>query len=151
MKSKALIIGIKGTKLTKREKILLQISKSEKTTILFESPNRLKKLLSDLKKFCGKEREVVVSRELTKKFEENIGNNLNEVIDYFDTKEVLGEITVVIKGMSKKKCPKEFNEYELKNELNELINAGLSLSKASKYLAKKTDLNKGAIYNIYND
>tara|TARA_B100000131_G_scaffold276068_1_gene279049 strand:+ start:131 stop:1012 length:882 start_codon:yes stop_codon:yes gene_type:complete len=149
--SKFIFEGFLPKKKSERESILSQISKSEKTTILFEAPNRLKKLLNELKDFCGEEREIVVFRELTKKFEESIGNNINEVIDYFDTKEVLGEITVILKGIKKKKLPGDFNEFELKNELNDLINAGLSLSKASKYLAKKTTLTKGAIYNIYKN
>ena len=149
--SKFTFEGFLPKKKSEREKLLLQISKSDKTTILYEAPNRLKKLLNELKDFCGEEREIVVSRELTKKFEETIGNNIHEVIDYFDAKEILGEITVVVKGIGKKNYPLEFNEYELRKELNDLINAGLSLSKASKYLAKKKALTKGSIYNIYKD
>ena len=42
----------------------------------------------------------------------------------------------------------EFNKFELKKELNELVNAGLSLSAASKYLAKKNGLNKSEVYNL---
>ena len=57
----------------------------------------LKKLLKELKEYCGGEREIQVSRELTKKFEEHIGNNINEVIKFFEDKEILGEITIVIK------------------------------------------------------
>ena len=147
--SKFTFEGFLPKKNSERAEILLQISKSDKTTILFEAPNRLKKLLNELKDFCGEEREIVVSRELTKKFEETVGNNIHEVINYFDTKEVLGEITILVKGISKKKYLFEVNEYELKSELNDLINAGLSLSKASKYLAKKTALSKSTIYNIY--
>ena len=56
-------------------------SKNDKTTILFESPYRLKKLLNELKEHCGGEREIEICRELTKKFEEHIGNNIQEVID----------------------------------------------------------------------
>ena len=149
--SKFTFEGFLPKKNSERAKILLQISKSDKTTILFEAPNRLRKLLNELKDFCGEKREIVVSRELTKKFEETIGNNINEVIDYFDKKEVLGEITILVKGMSKKNYEFEFNKYELKSELNDLINAGLSLSKASRYLAKKTALSKSTIYNIYKD
>ena len=44
-----------------------------------------------------------VSRELTKKFEEHIGNNIDEVIEFFKDKEIIGEITIVIKGIKKKK------------------------------------------------
>ena len=129
-----------------RDKMLLEISKSEKTTILFESPNRLKKLLKELLLFCGGEREISVAREITKKFEEHIGNNIFKVIDFFEDKEVIGEITIVIKGTKKK--DNEFSELDLRNELNELTNAGLSLSGASKYLAKKYGLRKSEIYNL---
>ena len=149
--SKFTFEGFLPKKKSERIKILLQISKNDKTTILFEAPNRLINLLNELKDICGEEREIVVSRELTKKFEETIGNNIHEVIDYFDDKEVLGEITILIKGIDKKKYPFEFNEYELKSEVKDLITAGLSLSNASKYLAKKTALTKSTIYNIYKE
>ena len=85
-----------------RAKILLEISKNEKTTIIYESPKRLKKLLKELLEFCGGDREIIVTRELTKKFEEHVGNNINEVIEFFNTKNVIGEITIVLKGINKK-------------------------------------------------
>ena len=131
-----------------REKMLLNISNNEKTTILFESPHRLRALLNDLMKFCGEDREIEIFRELTKKFEENIGNNLKKVIDYFQNKQIIGEITIVIKGIEKKK-ESEFNSLFLKKELHELVNAGLTLSSASKYLAKKNNLPKNIIYKLY--
>ena len=130
-----------------REAILLEISKRQKTTILFESPHRLSKLLKELKDFCGGEREIQVSREITKKYEEHLNFTVNKVIEYFERKEVVGEITLVIKGIGKKDSI--FNESLLRKELNELINAGLSLSSASSYLAKKKNLNKNKIYNLY--
>ena len=130
-----------------REAILLEISKRQKTTILFESPHRLLKLLKELKDFCGGEREIQVSREITKKYEEHLNFTVNKVIEYFERKEVVGEITLVIKGIGKKDSI--FNESLLKKELNELINAGLSLSSASSYLAKKKKLTKSKIYNLY--
>ena len=132
-----------------RKKIIFEISQHEKTTILFESPYRLKKLLLDLKEICGGERGILVSRELTKKFEENVGNNIEEVINYFEKKEVVGEITIVLKGINKIKKNDAFNKLELKKELHELTNAGLNLSAASKYLAKKNNLKKSIIYNMY--
>ncbi len=146
--SKFTFEGFLPRKKSERKKILFDISKSEKTTILFESPNRLKVLLKELKEYFGGEREIQVSRELTKKYEEHIGNNINEVIDYFEEKEVLGEITVVIKGEKKIKKNSEFDKFELKKELFDLINAGLSLSAASKYLAKKNSIKKSVIYNL---
>ena len=129
-----------------REEILIEISKQQKTTILFESPHRLCKLLRELKDFCGGEREIQVSREITKRYEEHLNSNVNEVLKYFEKKEVVGELTLVIKGINK--IGSEFNKFLLKKELDELIDAGLSLSAASSYLAKKKNLTKSKIYNL---
>ncbi len=147
--SKFIFEGFLPKKNSEREKILTEISKNEKTTILFESPHRLKKLLIKLKEYCGGQREIIVSRELTKKFEENIGKNIEEVISYFDGIEVLGEVTIVIKGISNSKQTNICNKLEIKQELYELTQAGLNLSAASKYLAKKNNLKKSIIYNMY--
>ena len=131
-----------------REQVLLEITKQEKTTVLFESPHRLKKLLNELKDYCGGEREIQVFRELTKKYEEQIGDNVDMVINFFGDKEVIGEITVVIKGINNKQ-KLNFDEFQIRSELKELINAGLTLSAASKYIAKKNNLTKSRIYNLY--
>ena len=129
-----------------REKILLEISKNKKTTIIYESPKRLRKLLKELLDFCGGNREIMVARELTKKFEEHVGNNINEVLEFFKDKDIIGEITVVIKGLKKRDLNPD--KSIIKKELNDLINAGLSLSAASKYLAKRNGLKKSEIYNM---
>tara|TARA_B100000989_G_C19514144_1_gene460725 strand:- start:1116 stop:1979 length:864 start_codon:yes stop_codon:yes gene_type:complete len=140
--------GFLPKKKIERKKILLNISTNEKTTVLFESPHRLKKLLCELKVYCGEEREIQVSRELTKKYEEHIGNNVNKVLEHFAEKQVIGEITIVIKGIDEKN-DSDFDRSSLKKELHELVNAGLKLSAAAKYLAKKNDLTKSLIYNLY--
>ena len=140
--------GFIPKKRNERDNILMEISKSEKTTIVYESPHRIKQLLLELKEFCGGEREIHISRELTKKFEENIYSNINNLIKIFDEKKFLGELTLVIKG-NKHTYKKEINEISLKKELHELVNAGLSLSSASRYLAKKNNLKKSIIYNLY--
>tara|TARA_B100001057_G_scaffold483718_1_gene560854 strand:+ start:703 stop:1566 length:864 start_codon:yes stop_codon:yes gene_type:complete len=139
--------GFLPRKKSDREKILIEISKSEKTTILFESPQRLKRLLKELDKFCGGQREIEVARELTKKFEEHIGNTIDKVVNFFEDREVMGEITIVIKGINKKK-DKGTNLFDLKRELHDLVTAGLSLSAASSYLARKNGIKKSVIYNL---
>ena len=145
--SKFIFHGFLPKKKKERGEILIEIRNSEKTSILFESPHRLKKLLVELKENFGGEREIQIYRELTKKFEENIGSNVNMILDFFEGKEVKGEITLVIKGINNPRNL-EFDKYKLKNELNELKKAGLSLSAASKYLAKKNNLTKSMIYNL---
>ena len=139
--------GFLPKKKSDREKIISEINKSEKTTIVYESPHRLKRLLKELSEFCGGARKIEVARELTKKFEEHIGNDIDSAIKYFEGKEVIGEITIVIKGIDKK-INLDFNKNDLKRDLKELIKAGLSLSAASKYLAKKNGINKSQIYNL---
>ncbi|MBO8232343.1 16S rRNA (cytidine(1402)-2'-O)-methyltransferase [Prochlorococcus marinus str. MU1402] len=146
--SKFIFEGFLPKKKNERKKILSEISNNEKTTIIFESPHRFKKLLIELKEHCGGGREICVSRELTKKYEEQINNKVDKIIDIFNQREIIGEITIVIKGLEKSNIV-EFNKSHLKKELQELINAGLSLSAASKYLAKKKNLTKNMIYNLY--
>ena len=146
--SKFIFHGFLPKKKKERGRILLEIRNSEKTSILFESPHRLKKLLVELKENFEGEREIQIYRELTKKFEENIGSNLDMILKFFEDKEVIGEITLVIAGIHKPKSL-EIDKYKLKNELNDLIKAGLSLSAASKYLANKKNLTKNILYNLY--
>ncbi len=133
-----------------REEILLEIRKCKKTSVLYESPHRLKKLINELKEFCGSDREIQVFRELTKIFEENIGSNVEMILDFFEGKEVIGEITIIIEGLRNEENLK-FDKFELKAELMGLVKAGLSLSAASKYLAKKYNLAKSKIYNLYKN
>ena len=147
--SKFTFEGFLPKKKSERNKNLLEISKNNKTTILFESPNRLKNLLIELRECFGGEREIQVFRELTKKFEQQIGSTINEVIDYFEDKEVLGEITLVIKGKDKSTKNSEIDSYKLKRDLHDLTKAGLTLSAASKYLAKKNNLTKSKVYKMY--
>ena len=77
--SKFTFEGFLPKKQSERGKILLEISRNEKTSIIFESPHRLIKLLYELKEFCGGDRQIRVSRELTKKFEQHIGDNIYAV------------------------------------------------------------------------
>ena len=140
--------GFLPKKKSERNKILSEISNRGKTTIIFESPLRLYKLIEELKEFCGEDREVQISRELTKKFEEHISDNLGKVLDLLKGKEIKGEITLIVKGLENAKCGK-FNKLTLKKEIQELIDLGLSLSSAAKYLAKKNKLTKSLIYDLY--
>jgi len=137
--SKFTFEGFLPKKTVSRKKTLLEISQNEKTTIFFEAPHRLKKTLVELKEFCGGKREITVTKELTKKFEKHIGSNIDEAIAYFEKEEVLGEFTIVLKGTDNN-SNNEINKSILKEELYELTNAGLSLSGASKYLAKKNNI-----------
>ena len=145
--SKFIFEGFLPTKKTERDKTLLEISNNLKTTIIFESPHRLKKLLQELKNYCGGSRKLQVAKELTKKFEKQIGQDINEVIEFFEYNEQIGEYTIILDGIKNLRI-NEYNPLLLKSELHELINLGLSLNAASKYLAKKNNIPKRIIYNL---
>ena len=103
------------------------------------------------KKNSDREKVLLVSREITKTFEEHIGNSIDEVLDFFKEKEAKGEFTIVIKGINKTNTNINLNKLELKKDLIDLTNAGLSLSAASKYLSKKNNVKKNDVYNILKD
>ncbi len=77
---------------------LKQLAEEERTMIFYESPYRLVKTLADLMQYFGEDRLCSVSRELTKKFEENKRGTLKEVHDHFAAKSIKGEIVMVVAG-----------------------------------------------------
>ncbi len=81
-----------------RQTFLKKITTEERTMVFYESPMRLVKTLHDFIEYLGADRQCCVSRELTKKFEENYRGSLQEVHDYFNTKPVKGEIVIVVAG-----------------------------------------------------
>lgn len=78
-----------------RLKKIQDLSYIDNTIILFESPYRLIKTLTQLLESLG-DRSVVVGRELTKLYEEIIRGNLSEVLEYFSKSKVKGEIVIMI-------------------------------------------------------
>ena len=72
-----------------------EIAAEQRTTVIFESPKRLRATLVDLVEVCGGERRVAVMRELTKMFEETVRGQLDEVCEKF-TDLVKGEIVIVV-------------------------------------------------------
>mgnify|MGYP001317703748 FL=1 len=81
-----------------RQTMLKKLAEEERTMIFYESPMRLVKTLHEFTGYFGPERQCCVSRELTKKFEENRRGTLQEVHDHFNTKPVKGEIVIVVEG-----------------------------------------------------
>lgn len=85
-----------------RETRFKKIAVSEHTTVLYESPHRLIKTLEQLVQFCGPERAVSVSREISKKFEETVRGTAQEVLAHFTANEPRGEFVVVVASASLK-------------------------------------------------
>lgn len=81
-----------------RQTFLKKMAEEERTMVFYESPMRLVKTLNDFITYFGAHRQCCVSRELTKKFEENKRGTLQEVHDHFNAGNVKGEIVVVVEG-----------------------------------------------------
>lgn len=82
-----------------RQKRLGQLAEEELTIIIYESPNRLLKLLGELEEHFEPERLAAVARELTKKFEEVVRGTITELKTEFENRDsIKGEIVVIISG-----------------------------------------------------
>lgn len=84
-----------------RQTFLTLMAEEVRTMAFYESPMRLVKTLNDFITYFGAERQCSVSRELTKKFEENFRGTLQEVHDHFAAKNVKGEIVIIVEGKNK--------------------------------------------------
>lgn len=81
-----------------RQTMLKKLAEEERTMIFYESPYRLMKSLEQFIEYFGADRKASVSRELTKMFEETVNGSLEEILKHFQTKEVKGEIVMVVAG-----------------------------------------------------
>jgi 16S rRNA (cytidine1402-2'-O)-methyltransferase len=81
-----------------RETIFREIAENKKTSVFYESPNRLQKALKSLVEFCESERKIFVARELTKMYEEKVRGSVLEVQEFFEKnpEKVRGEFVVVV-------------------------------------------------------
>lgn len=82
-----------------RQTMMKKLAIEERTMIFYESPHRLVKTLDEFITYFGPDRQCSVSRELTKMFEENARGTLAEVTAHFKSKDVKGEIVIVVAGV----------------------------------------------------
>jgi 16S rRNA (cytidine1402-2'-O)-methyltransferase len=81
-----------------RQTAFKQIAEEHRTVVVYESPHRILKALEQVKEFCGADRKVSVTRELTKIYEETFTGSVEEALSYFGNKTIKGEIVLVIEG-----------------------------------------------------
>lgn len=81
-----------------RQTKILSLQEETRTMIFYESPYRLLKTLEQFIEFLGPNRQVSVSRELSKLYEENYHGTLTEALEHFKAKTIKGEIVIVLSG-----------------------------------------------------
>ncbi len=129
-----------------RKARLAELKTEPRTAILYESPHRLIKTLTELGEILGTDRAVTLARELTKRYEEFWRGSIAEALLHYEKVVPKGEFTVAIAPTPQTQAP--LTEAEIITALQNLIAQGLSRSEASRQLAQKTTLSKRDIYQI---
>lgn len=81
-----------------RQTRLTEIAAEPRTTVIYESPLRLVRTLSELAAACGAERQASVSREISKVHEQTVRGSLADLIEHFTQNQPRGEIVIILKG-----------------------------------------------------
>lgn len=131
----------------KRRREQLEELKHEKRTIIFyESPHRLKDTLKDMIKILGN-RNIAINRELTKKYQEVIRNDIQGCIDIFNEREVKGEFVLIVEGFKgeiEKTC--EYDNLNDREYVIKLMEEGTTKKDAIKVVCKERKLKKDIVY-----
>lgn len=129
-----------------RRKRLEEIKNEKRTIIFYESPHRLKETLKDMLKYLGN-RKITVNRELTKKYQEIIRDDIETVIEIFNNREVKGEFVLIVEGFSGE--VEEIGKYDDLNEREyviQLMEEGINKKDAIKIVCKDRKLKKDIVY-----
>lgn len=134
--------GFLDNKESKRRKELEKLKEHTETMIFYESPHRIQKTIKSMHEVLG-ERDLVVARELTKKFEEIIRGTTSSLIDLETIK---GEIVVIVEGYKESYIESDLSILE---EVDLYINEGMQKKDAIKLVAKNRKLPKNDVYQEY--
>lgn len=131
----------------------LETLRNKQETILFyEAPHRLKEMLKDVQLVLGN-RQIVLARELTKKFEEFIRGTVEEALEWANTNEVRGEFVIIIEG-TQEEIVEEAATWEalsIKEHVQQLIDEqAMSSKEAIKEVSKLRKLSKREVYQEYH-
>lgn len=141
--------GFLPRKGTDRRRLLDLIARSEWTAVVFEAPNRVADLLSDLAEVCGDDRQVAVSRELTKVFEETRAGTLAALAGYYAEAPPRGEVTVVVSGTRKPASEEVLIDPEVRARA--LLAQGMTRKDVADQVATETGISRNAAYRLVNE
>ena len=122
-----------------------ELVNEERTIVFFEAPHRLVESLEDAVKVFGGDRAGAICREITKTYEEVVRGSLNELLNWAKSKEILGEITVVLSGFDATNL--EVTNEDLVAQVIKIEAAGLSRKEAIAEVAKVTGIAKRRVFD----
>ncbi|GLB47156.1 ribosomal RNA small subunit methyltransferase I [Philodulcilactobacillus myokoensis] len=133
---------------------LKKLNQRVETFIIYEAPHRLKKTLKNMVKILGKNRKAAICRELTKRFEEFDRGTLTELLDYIDSKPILGEFVIIVEGNHhlnhESDATKKLANLSINEQINYYIKQGDKPNPAIKKIAKMHNMKKQEVYNLYH-
>jgi 16S rRNA (cytidine1402-2'-O)-methyltransferase len=136
--------GFIARKGKERTEILNNLNTQSRTMVIFESPRRTLQTLQDIQEIVGDDRKAAVVREISKTYEEVIRGSLKELVVWANSKEVLGEITLVIAGVENA-GKKEVDDQAIA-EVKQLIAAGSSFKDAVQEVSTQRGLSRRELY-----
>ena len=139
-----LFYGFLNYKTSQRRRELEQLKYEKVTLIFYEAPHRLKDTINDMKNILGNNREISISREITKKYEETIRGTLSDILGKI--KEIKGEFVLVVSGNNENES---IDDISIEDHINMYINNGESSMNAIKMVAKERNMKKNEVYSIY--
>ena len=129
-----------------RRSRLEEVKEEERTMIFYESPHRLKDTLKDMLKVFGN-REISVNRELTKKYQEVIREDIETVINLFNEKDVKGEFVLIVDGFKgEKTLANDYSDLNEREYVEALLEDGMSKKDAIKVVCRERKLKKDVVY-----
>ena len=138
--------GFLPPKATARRARLQALAQEERTLVFYEAPHRLLALLEDLLELLG-DRPIAVTRELTKRHEQQVGPNLSAALAHFRQQPPQGEFTLVLGGAEHQASERPSDE-TLREQLQALVSGGLSRNDAARQLARSTGIAKRELYAL---
>jgi 16S rRNA (cytidine1402-2'-O)-methyltransferase len=142
-------LGFLPRKGADRRRLLDTVAKSEWTVAVFEAPNRVAQLLSDLADACGEGRTGAVARELTKVFEETRAGTLAELARYYAEAPVRGEVTVIVSGTGRRVREEPAADPEARARA--LLAEGMTRKDVADRLAEETGITRNTAYRLVNE
>lgn len=129
-----------------RNRYFEELKEEERTMIFFEAPHRVCEFLKSAALVFGEKRPASISREMTKTHEETVRGSLEELRLWSESKEMLGEFTIVIEGLDRDSL--EYSDADLAQRLKDLEGTGLSRRDAIAKLAKELHISKRRVFDI---
>jgi 16S rRNA (cytidine1402-2'-O)-methyltransferase len=140
-------LGFLPARSGERREALERVIDQRGALVFYEAPHRLQASLADMAAVLG-DRGAVCARELTKLFEEVKRGTLSELATHFGEVEPRGEFTVVVRGAAR---PPETDITEAVQEVQDLVKAGLSQSRAIVHVSKRQKISRNAVYRAVHD